>query len=116
MGPNDNNFKYILSNPVTINGVCHVQYSTQSTFQHKMVQRATLELAQDVSVMYGSLIDNLFVSALFGHITCPCDIKCGPIYKSNTVTIDPLTFQPMINICVEYDIKVDDDQGWKPGL
>ena len=49
MSTNSHKFTYILSKPVTINGGCRVQYSTQSTFQ------------------------------------------------------------PMINICVEYDIKVDDD-------
>lgn len=117
MSPNSHDFVYILSNPVTINGACKVQYSTQSTFQHKMVQPIALEVITDTVVMYGEgILDEMLVSALFGHITCPCDIKCGPIYKSYAVTIDPLTFQPMNNVCVEYDIKVDDTQGWNPGL
>ena len=82
-----------------------------------MVQPTAVEVVADNVVTYGNgILDDILASALFGHITCPCDIKCGPIYKSNVVTIDPLTFQPMINMSVEYDIKVDDNQGWNPGL
>lgn len=104
-----NNRSWCLPNQITINGVCVISPTSLPNYNHIMTAKLQIESIQDDIHTHPPLAyENILANVLFGHFTAPCEIACGPIYQSSDIKIDADTFEPFIEVSVNYNITMKD--------
>ena len=104
-----NNRSWCLPNQITINGSCVVSPTSLLKYNHIMTAKLPIISIQDAQYTDSRYtIENMLVNSLFGHFTAPCEIICGPIFQSSGIKIDEHTFEPFIEVSVNYNITMKD--------